>query len=198
MQISKIDVKPDQFAIVPQLLEKSIPKEIHLLDDKIISSKESSAGTKDVSLDELVPNSGVSQFNPSVHGGRYVYQTMNWDLPNFSEEQTYEHDLFLYNYDGKTYLDGSTTLYPGCWPEYVYAATSLPAAYVDTRFDKDMVSCEIEELAYTIGVTQASALQAHVEYYIYIRTENGNDLSDKFKLQGQIGHRSPSDCHWAW
>ena len=206
LEINRINIKPTQSVITPQIFEKPIPKEVHLLDDKndvekMINNKTFSVTAESASLDSLVPNSGTSYFYPSSHGGRYVYQFMKWDSVNFSEEQTYEHDVFLYNLDGKTYLDGDTTSYPGCWPELTYAATSWPAAskpYIDTRFDMNMVSCGTEELAYTIGAAQASALQANIRYYTYIRTENGNDSSDKFKLQGQIGHRIPGNCYTTW
>lgn len=201
LEISKFNIKPDQLPIAPQVSEKSIPKEVYLLDDKMIDNKESSVGTKDTPLHELVPNSGTSYFYPSSHGGRYVWQFMKWDSINFSEEQTYEHDVFLYNYDEKTYLDGNTTAYPGCWPELTYAATTWPAEsrpYIDTRFNMYMVSCDKDELAYTIGMAQASALQANVNYYTYIRTENGNDSTDKFKLRAQIGHRIPNFCYTTW
>ena len=200
-EISKINVKPTRLTIAPQITEKSVPKEVHLLDDKMIDNKKFSTATKDTPLHELVPNSGTSYFYPSAYGGRYVKQYMKWDVVNFSEEQTYEHDVFLYNYDERTYLDGNTTAYPGCWPELTYASTTWPAAskpYIDTRFDKNMTSCETEELAYTLGIAQANALQANVNYYTYMRTEYGNDSTDKFKLQGQIGHRVPNDCYSTW
>lgn len=204
LEISKINVKPDQSSIVPQIPEKSIPKEIHLLNDKMINSKISSPDAKDGSLDELVPNSGTSYLHPSSHGGRYVKQYMQWDSIDFSEEQTYEHDFWFYNYDRKTYLDNNTTAFPGCWPEFTYASTSWPAEskpYLDTRFGYNQYGvpiCEIDELAYTIGAAKASELQAHTNYYTYIRTEYGNDSTDKFKLQAQIGHRSPSYCYTTW
>ncbi|MCK5385866.1 MAG: fibronectin type III domain-containing protein [Gammaproteobacteria bacterium] len=209
LEINKINVKPVQSIIAPQIFEKSVPKEARLLDDKNaigkkIDNKTFAVAAESASLDSLVPNSGTSYFYPSSHGGRYVYQFMKWDSVNFSEEQTYEHDVFLYNYDRKTYLDGGTTSYPGCWPELTYAATSWPVAsrpYIDTRFgynEYNIPICEIDELIYTIGAAQASALQANIRYYTYIRTENGNDSSDKFKLQAQIGHRVPNSCYSTW
>ena len=201
LEISKVNIKPNQPAIVSQVSKKPIPKEAHLLDDKMFDSKTFSITAESTSLDSLVPNSGTSYFYPSSSGGRYTTQYMKWDSVNFSEEQTYEHDVFLYNYDRKTYLDGDTTAYPGCWPELTYAATSWPAAskpYIDTRFNMYMVSCDINELAYTIGMAQASALQANIRYYTYIRTEDGNDSSDKFKLRAQIGHRIPNSCYSTW
>ncbi|MCK5023643.1 MAG: fibronectin type III domain-containing protein, partial [Candidatus Aenigmarchaeota archaeon] len=206
LEISRINIKPAQSIVAPQVSEKFIPKEARLLDDKndvgkMTDNKTFSVAVESASLDSLVPNSGTSYFYPSSHGGRYVYQFMKWDAVNFSEEQTYEHDVFLYNYDKRTYLDGNTTAYPGCWPKLTYASTSWPAAsrpYIDTRFDPNMVSCETEELAYTIGAAQASALQANINYYTYIRTEYGNDSTDKFKLNAQIGHRIPNGCYSTW
>ncbi|MCK5413241.1 MAG: hypothetical protein KAI57_02590 [Candidatus Pacebacteria bacterium] len=201
LEISKVNVRPAQPTIIPQVSEKSMPREALSLDDKMINSKTFSVAAESTSLDNLVPNSGTSYFYPSSSGGRYVWQFMKWNSINFSAEQTYEHDVFLYNYDRKTYLDGGTTAYPGCWPKLTYAATTWPVAskpYIDTRLDMNLVSCEIDELPYTIGVAQASALQANVDYYTYIRTENGDDSSDKFKLQAQIGHRVPSSCYTTW
>ena len=201
LEISKINIKPVQSIAAPQIFEKSVPKEVHLLDNKIIGSKTFSITAESTSLGSSVPNSGSSHFYPSAYGGRAVKQYMKWDSINFSEEQTYEHDVFLYNYDRKTYLDGDTTSYPGGWPELEYAATSWPAAskpYIDTRFNMYMVSCDKNELAYTIGAAQASALQANTNYVTYIRTENGNDSSDKFYLKAQIGHRIPDFCYTTW
>lgn len=201
LEIGKVNVKPTRPITTPQIPKKSVPKEVHLLDDKIVSSKTFSVAAESTSLDNLVPNSGSSHFYPSAYGGRAVKQYMKWDSINFSEEQTYEHDVFLYNYDEKTYLDGNTTAYPGCWPELEYAATSWPVAskpYLDTRFHMNMVSCETEELAYTIGAAQANALQANINYVTYIRTEYGNDSLDDFKLQAQIGHRIPNSCYTTW
>ena len=148
-----------------------------------------------------VPKSGASYFYPSSGGGRYTQQNMLWNAINFTSDQTYEHKVYLYNYDRKTYLDGASTSYPGCYPTTTYAATNWPAAskpYLDTRLSANLVSCEIDELSYTIGAAQADALQTNTNYYTYIRTANGNDTSDKFKLQGQVGYRNPSFCYTTW
>ncbi len=201
LEISKINIKSTKSVVASRVSKKPILKEAHLLDDKTMDSKTSSVIAQSTLLNELVPNSGSSHFYPSAYGGRAVKQYMKWDSINFSANQTYEHDVFLYNYDRKTYLDGGTTSYPGCWPELEYAATSWPAAskpYIDTRFNKNMVSCDVNELAYTIGAAQASALQANINYVTYIRTEYGNDSVDKFKLKAQIGHRIPSSCYTTW
>lgn len=151
--------------------------------------------------DNMIPKSGTSYFYPSSSGGRYVQQNMTWTSISFSSDQTYEHDVFLYNYDRKTYLNGTTTAYPNCFPTTTYAATNWPSAskpYLDTRLAMNLVSCEVDELAYTIGAAQANALQANTNYYTYIRTTDGNDTVDKFKLQAQIGHRLPTSCYTTW
>lgn len=151
--------------------------------------------------DTMIPKSGTSYFYPSSAGGRYVQQNMKWTSVSFSSDQTYEHDVFLYNYDRKTYLNGANTAYPNCYPTTTYAATTWPSAskpYLDTRLSENLVSCEIDELAYTIGAAQANALQANTDYYTYIRTADGNDTVDKFKLQAQIGHRIPTSCYTTW
>lgn len=146
-----------------------------------------------------LPTSGTSYFYPSVYGGRYTQQNMRWPANYFAPDETYEHDMYLYNFDRKTYLNGESTLYPNCYPTTTYAATSWPSAsypYLDTRFD--WTGCEIDELSYTIGVAQANAIPANVNHFTYIRTANGNDISDKFKLQGQVGYRNPSICYTTW
>lgn len=148
------------------------------------------------------PEVGVSYVYPSQNGGRYSTQWMWWDEIPFSSEQTYEHDFFLYNYDNDgTYLNGNDTGYPGCFPVVEYAATTWPAEskpYLDTRFAANYVSCERDEMAYTIGAAQADKLTANTWHYTYIRTTDGNSGNDKFKLSAQLGHRTPSWCYTTW
>lgn len=199
LEISKINIKPAQFAIASQVSGKSMPKEAHLLGNGTMSTAALTTTPMYLSL----PTSGTSYFYPSSSGGRYTQQNMKWSAINFASDQTYEHKVILYNYDRKTYLDGNSTAYPGCYPTTTYAATSWPAAskpYIDTRFmePKDGIGCEINELSYTIGAAQADALQANINYYTYIRTADGNDTTDKFKIQGQVGYRNPSYCYTTW
>ncbi len=192
--IDKISVKPDTAS---QTRGKSKPDEAHLLNDGNVSAATLSITPMYLSL----PTSGTSYFYPSSYGGRYTQQNMTWSAINFASDQTYEQKVIVYNYDRKTYLDGTSTSYPGCYPNATYAATSWPEAskpYLDTRFSENLISCEIDELSYTIGAAQANALQPNTNYYTYIRTANGNDMSDKFKLQGQVGYRSPSSCYSTW
>lgn len=148
------------------------------------------------------PNLGYSFTDPSQYGGRYTTQYMKWDNASFGSNQTYEHDFFLYNYDGQAYLNPGSTSYPGCMPVVNYAATSWPAEakpYLDTRLkEPPSVGCETEEVPYTIGAAQANQLSSSIWYYNYIRTSEGNAETDRFKVQAQLGHRTPSDCYTTW
>lgn len=197
LEIDKVNVKSDQSNTTSQAHGKASSKEAYLFGSDTVNTAVLTTTPMYLSL----PTSGTSYFYPSSSGGRYTTQYMKWNTINFVSDQTYEQKVILYNYDRKTYLDGSSTSYPGCYPNATYAATSWPATsqpYLDTRFSENLVSCEINELAYTIGAAQASALQANVDYYTYIRTVNGNDTSDKLKIQGQVGYRSPSSCYTTW
>ncbi len=199
LEIDKINVKNNRSDIASQARGKASPKEAHLSDNETVNTVALTATPMYLSL----PTSGTSYFYPSSSGGRYTWQFMKWNTINFTSDQTYEHKIILYNYDRKTYLDGASTSYPGCYPTTTYAATTWPAAskpYIDTRFMQptEGVGCETDELSYTIGAAQADALQANVNYYTYIRTADGNDAFDKFKLQGQVGYRSPSSCYTTW
>jgi hypothetical protein len=140
------------------------------------------------------PNSGYSLVGGDS-SSRYTYQVMRWYNPTFASNQTYERDFFLYNYDRKTYLNGATTGYPGCRPTVTYAATSFPSSagpYIDTRFNG--WSCEIDELAFTIGMAYANQVKANTDYFTYFVTTAGNDTRDGMKLQAQLGYRNDPLC----
>jgi hypothetical protein len=150
------------------------------------------------------PDVGASYVYPSANGGRYTRQTMRWgNFPGFRYEETYEHDFFLYNYDRATYLDPRNIGYPNCLPAATYWSTTWPASsrpYLDTRFGQNS-KCEVDELAYTVGAAFANQLFNGITYETYIRTANGNANSDRFRLSGQIGYRSPvTNCprDWTW
>lgn len=194
MEVSKVDVASEQTTTASRVSSKTKPKEASLLGGGAITI---AAQTQPMYLS--LPTSGTSYFYPSASGGRYTQQNMRWTANYFAPDETYEHDINLYNYDGKTYLNGASTSYPGCYPTTTYAATTWPAAsypYLDTRFKA--TGCEINELSYTIGAAQANAIPANVNHYTYIRTANGNDTTDKFKLQGQVGYRSLGTCYTTW
>lgn len=196
MKASKVDIAGEQAAAVSRGNGKTRPREASLFGDGVITT---AAQTQPMYLS--LPTSGTAYFYPSAYGGRYTQQNMRWIANYFAPEETYEHKVYLYNYDRKTYLDGTSTSYPNCYPTTTYAATSWPAAsypYLDTRLAENLISCEIDELSYTIGAAQANAIPANVDHYTYIRTADGNDTSDKLKLQGQVGYRNPSTCYTTW
>lgn len=123
---------------------------------------------------------------------RYVHQAIIWtDVSGFGSNSTYEHDFYLYNYDGKTYL--SRAQWPNGIPKVTYWGSNLPRAYLDTRF-----SDPAEEVAYVIGCADGDAIQANTWYWSQIRTKPGDASVDKAKLFGQVGHRSPSRCYSTW
>lgn len=147
------------------------------------------------------PNSGRSETGQISPTERYTLQYMEWNAPVFSPDQTYEHDLFFYNYYGHTYLNGASTSWPECYPVAAYVYSSWPSAarpYLDTRLDESLVKCQTDELAFTIGAAQANALVAGKIYYNLFRTTLGNQSYDRFKLQAQIGQRIPTSCYTTW
>jgi len=177
---------------------QSRPQRAQLIGEDSVSS---AALAVTQPLYKSVPSSGISYFYLDSAGGRSVEQHMKWGAIYFLSDQTYEHKTYLYNYDRRTYLDGISTSYPDCFPNLVYGVTSWPSAsmpYLDTRLAENGVSCEIDELSYTVGAAQASALQANTDYFTYLRFANGNDTVDKFKLQGQVGYRYPTSCYETW
>lgn len=196
LDVNKVDATGAQPISSTQTGGKVKPKEAILLGNGAVAI---AAQTQPMYLS--LPASGTAYFYPSASGGRYTQQNMRWSANYFTPEETYEHKVYLYNYDRKTYLDGTSTLYPRCYPTTTYAATTWPVAsypYLDTRLSEDLISCEIDELSYTIGAAQASAIPVNVNHYTYIRTADGNDTTDKFKLQGQVGYRYPSICYTTW
>lgn len=141
-----------------------------------------------------VPECGYSFVYPSYYGGRYTTQYMWWDdVSGFAWDSTYEHDFFLNNYDGRTYLDAGQDWWG--FPYVTYAASSLPDPYLDTRLEDPN-----SEKAYTIGCASADYIQSWTDYWHlnYIRTNNGNARRDTSKLIAQKGHRWPSWCYSTW
>lgn len=150
---------------------------------------------------QWMPVSGTSISDVAAEGGRYAREYMKWDSNVFAPEDTYEHDFFLYNYDGQTYLNGASTPPVDCFPVITYASTTWPAEskpYLDSRYDLEKFRCEIDELAYTIGAAKADKIASGVLHYNYIRTSNGNAASSKFKINAQLGYRSADTCYTTW
>lgn len=141
-----------------------------------------------------LPNRGRTIVRPanSQDTERYVHQTMIWtDVSGFGTNSTYEHDFFLYNYDGKTYLSRGQSL--NGIPQVNYWGSNLPRAYLDTRFGDPA-----GEVAYVIGCADGDAIQLNTWYWSQIRTAKGDSNTDLAKLFGQLGYRSPSGCYTTW
>lgn len=155
-----------------------------------------------VDQETWVPEYGkVQTGDSSTEGERYVWQKLHWDdASGFAVSDTYEPDFFLYNYDGtngKNYLDKRET--SGSFPVMAYASSDLPSAYLDTRaMDPTNSLGERNELAYTIGSSNADTITTGYTYITYIRTAKGQASTDKGKLQSQRGYRSPSWCYTTW
>lgn len=120
-------------------------------------------------------------------GARFIDQSFRWSQARIDEFKrwstcqlggaTYEHDYWTDNDDGLH------------WGKKVtYWTTSMRDAYLDTRFaDKD-------ELAFTIGTTDATKLVAGKLYYSHMHVSSGNAGLDRGKLQGQMGYRGHYFC----
>lgn len=133
-------------------------------------------------------NTGYISVGPAA-SNRAAYQIVKWTsasrLNNLKAcpNPTYEVELWLNNYDRRTYL--STTVKG--W------SSSLPRAYRDTNFSDGS-----NERSYTIGTADASQLVLNTSYYTWYETTTGNTSSDSGKVTGQRGERSPSFCYSSW
>lgn len=140
------------------------------------------------------PAEGYSYVYPSSYGGRYSSQYIWWPTTiGFTVFDTYEHDFFLNNYDGKTYLSAAQDSWGN--PSVSYASTSLPYPYLDTRYGDPS-----GEKAYTIGSASAISIKGSTDYFYqtYIRTTDGNTSNDTAKIQAQRGYRNPTLCYSTW
>ncbi len=168
------------------------------LDAQYHDQRDVTSAASVVDWERWLPEGGSVETGPSSSGGRFVQHYMFWDdVSGFPSNSTYEHDFFLNN-------DPASMLGPGTYltdrespitrfPNVLYAASNLPTPYLDTRFEDPGY-----ELAYTIGSANAELIKAYTWYWTYIRTENGTTNRDNAKLNGQIGHRSPSWCTSVW
>lgn len=198
LKIKKVETADDEMLRYTQPERKPEPKKV---DNFFITTVEA-AGTQFYPMYKYLPTSGTSYINnSSVSGERYTLQYMEWDNNYFAADETYEHKLYLYNYDDDTFLNGDSSLYPGCFPTLTYAATTWGSAskpYVDTRLAESGTSCETDELSYTIGAAQADEISTNTRHYTYMRTTYGDDNTDDYKLQAQVGFRNPSSCYSTW
>lgn len=156
--------------------------------------------------EKWIPEMGYSYIgaytnNDTYKDDRYSYQLMWWDdASDLKPAGTgwwgtdgYEHKVFLYNYDGKTFMKNAGNIYGQ--PSFTYAASNLPNAYVDTRLAD--VSGEV---AFTIGSGRGDLIHAYTSdwYWTQFFTDPGNDTVDKFKLQSRPATEYYSNCYYTW
>lgn len=126
----------------------------------------------------------------STAGNRYATNYIWWnDVSGLRENSltTYEHELLLNNYDGRTYFDSSENIYKQ--PKITYSSSNLPSPYLDTR-----ASDNRSELSYTIGSGAGANIQANTSYWYntYFRILPGNTSNDTGKVNAQLGRKDPS------
>ncbi len=202
LNIQKVDTIDETELRQKQLLDKQNGEKKTWRIMNFFATVASAVSTQTHPMYQYLPISGTSRIkDSSTPGERYSVQFMNWDNNHFGSDNTYEHKIYLYNYDNETFLNGASMAYPGCWPTLTYAASTWGAdakPYIDTRLDEGLTSCEVDELSYTIGAAHADEIATGVTHYTYMRTTLGNATSNKFKLQSQVGYRSPESCDTTW
>lgn len=148
--------------------------------------EENSVSDASASANNWLPTSGSASAwsSQNVSDATYLEVRYEWEsasdlstLTNDSDS-TLEADLVFYNYDNEALATG---WYTG--GNYTYN-TNQPRAYQDTQaFDNT------DEPVFTIGCSDASALEAKTEYYwIAYGNETGSD-GCKAKLSFQRGNR---------
>ena len=129
-----------------------------------------------------------SNANP---GKRFISQFMRWNNPAFIANRTYEQDFILNNSSNSSlgagvYLSDEQQFFMR--PKPVYAATNLPAPYLDTRF-QDASHLK----AYTLGCADAEDILANKWYATFMLFEKGTEDIDNAAITAQIGEgRTPA------
>jgi|GEM_PF-3155899 hypothetical protein len=172
-----------------------------------VTNSPTAAGTNNSLFQMAAQSGGITQYRflSSTPSARGYISWMKWNNRNFGTNDTYEHEVYLYNYDDsvssnrKTYMTKSGTGSPNCMPTVQYAASNLPSPYLDTRLDQNG-SCDHSgnEVSYTIGTPVASSLSNTAMYFTYWQTDEGALYKPIFKVQGQLGYRLPSNCLTTW
>lgn len=148
------------------------------------------------------PNSGRSETGQSANAPyeRYTRQFMRWNANRFLSTDTYEHEFYLDDVDGRTYLSTTTSSTPQCMPQVRDWNTTWTFAtnpYLDTRLEQSG-GCEQDIVGFVLGAATASNITSGVTHYTYIRTYDGNITSDRFYLSAQRGHRDSTHCVTTW
>lgn len=131
---------------------------------------------------------------------------MRWDEdPQFSFNNTYEQDIKLKRVFGfqSLYISGLTSeAYTqgriGCFPVVRYSASTLPEAYLDTRFNADEGAGICDDFAYDTSYTIGSAAPHEIienDYHVnYFYADRGNAVKPVYSLEAQLGELRPRWC----
>jgi hypothetical protein len=143
-------------------------------------------------------NNMYLKYSNSASGTRGYYSYMLWENPGFGYYDTYEQDIHLWNGDNisrKTYMDKTTSGFPDCIQSFRYISSSLPNAYLDTRLDQNGTCNNVSnEVSFTIGSGQASAIRSNFWYSNYMETFKGDRDRPVFAISAQLGERRPEWC----
>jgi hypothetical protein len=129
----------------------------------------------------ILPNRGSFQAAQSDQPGlRYVVNWFSWDnyllLDGFKTNDSYEHQVVLDKFDGKTYLGRSR-----------FWDSNMPGPYLDTQALNDQgVAGSATEPDWSVGTYYPKDLVPGTSYFTLIVTEEGNDSGDLGKLSGQV------------
>lgn len=147
------------------------------------------AGTTGTCGSAYWPDSMKVYAEDSTSGTRYGRLYFTWNSSNLANLKacgnvTFEPDFVTYNYEDAHYYATSGI---SSW------SSTMPNAYQDTSaFDGK------DELVYTVGCSDATALAAGTRYTTFFRAPIGNAPWDTMKVVAQRGHRTPSFCHSTW
>jgi len=149
-------------------------------------SEADSASASSTRASNWLPTSGSASAWPSQNVSDATYLEVRYEWESASDlstltndsDSTLEADLVFYNYDNGALATG---WYTG--GNYTYN-TNQPRAYQDTQaFDND------DEPVFTIGCSDASALEAETEYYWIAYGNETGSAGCKAKLSFQRGNR---------
>lgn len=113
---------------------------------------------------------------------------MKWNNANvFNSNQGYEQDVFLSNAVGNnysTYLSKANSPFPDCFPATTWTTSSLPGAYLDTRFfETGKTMCDSAdsgangEVSYTLGSGNPEQIKPNLVYVNNFETEKEQEIS---------------------
>lgn len=141
-----------------------------------------------------IPSRGSAFVWPSGSYDDATYLQVNYEWDSASElsaltnnsASTLEGEIVLRNYDGEAIADQWNT-------NYAYT-TNQPRAYRDTQFLDSSDEC-----CFTVGCSDASALEAGTQYYWYGYGNRTTSANCDVKVYFQRGHRFPAGIYdTAW